>query len=68
MWQQEDLGLDMLEVGLMPGPGLSLSPSGCQGSLKRTRRDGISSPLPISQQSLCLRPQIPGPIEKVGSV
>lgn len=47
MGQEGDVGVDMLEGGLMPGAGLSLPTSGA-GSLKGTRRDSASSPPPIS--------------------
>ena len=56
MGQEEDLGLEMLEVGLKPGAGLSLSPCGCLAHLDQEGQDPH-----ISQQNLWLTPQMPSP-------
>lgn len=52
--QEEDLGLEMLELGLMPGACLSLSPSGCRAPSDQEGQDP-----PISQQNLWPRPPKP---------
>lgn len=54
MGQKGDLGLEMLEVGLVPQACLSLSSCGCLAHLDQEGQDP-----PISQQNLELRPQMP---------